>query len=283
MGKWRFDQALLQQDLSKGHEIMKNIRILLQAVSGAGLLCLLLSATATISGANEARITVDPPTAPRLLLLEGDSLQSVRMSLQAGETIYRPPLEKLEEEASVALKVKPYSVIAKTLDPPSGDKHDYMSVAPYWWPDPTKTDGLPYINKDGQINPEVNRVTDKNYMELMSNQAQTLALAYYFTRDERYAKHAAKLLKTWFLDKRTRMNPHLDYAQAIRGITPGRGIGHLDDRGGILAAADDPVAGQAGPVLWVHCSAAGLNSANRSISVSAPTMTSSSCSWMTSS
>ena len=55
-----------------------------------------------------------------------------------------------------------------------------------------------------------------------------LTAAWLVTRDTRYARHAALHLRAWFLDPATRMNPSLDYAQAIWGVTPGRGTGVID-------------------------------------------------------
>ena len=39
-------------------------------------------------------------------------------------------------------------VDGKKLVAPSGDKHDYISVGTYWWPNPDTSDGLPYIRRD---------------------------------------------------------------------------------------------------------------------------------------
>jgi len=97
-----------------------------------------------------------------------------------------------------ALAFGPVSVMEKTGLPPSGDKHDYMSLAPYHWPDPSKTDGLPYIRKDGQTNPEVKDYPDKENMPKLCENVYILGLAYYFSEENKYAEHAAKLLKVWF-------------------------------------------------------------------------------------
>jgi hypothetical protein len=105
-----------------------------------------------------------------------------------------------------------------------------MSLAPYHWPDPTKPDGLPYIRKDGQTNPEVKQYPDKENMPKLCEYVYTLGLAYYFSEENQYAEHAAKLLKVWFLDPETRMNPNLKYGQAIKGINEGRGAGLIDTR-----------------------------------------------------
>jgi hypothetical protein len=129
-----------------------------------------------------------------------------------------------------ALPFGPVSVMEKTGLPPGGDKHDYMSLAPYWWPDPTKPNGLPYVRKDGQTNPEVKEYPDKENMPKLCEYVYTLGLAYYFSEENQYAEHAAKLLKVWFLDPETKMNPNLKYGQAIKGVNEGRGAGLIDTR-----------------------------------------------------
>jgi hypothetical protein len=122
------------------------------------------------------------------------------------------------------------SVMDKSVVPPSGDKHDYMSQAPYWWPDPAKPDGKPYIRKDGQRNPEINRITDRDNLGRLGDAVATLGLAYACTGREEYAKHAARLVRVWFLEPATRMNPHLQFGQYVPGVNEGRGIGIIETR-----------------------------------------------------
>lgn len=138
--------------------------------------------------------------------------------------------KQLLKDAEKALKFGPVSVMEKKNNPPSGDKHDYMSLAPYHWPDSSKADGLPYIRKDGQTNPEVRDYKDKEYLPLLCNYVHLLGLAYYFSEENMYAEHAAKLIKVWFLDPATRMNPNLNFGQAIKGVNTGRGAGLIDTR-----------------------------------------------------
>jgi hypothetical protein len=128
-------------------------------------------------------------------------------------------------------------VMQKDRLPPSGDKHDYISFGPYWWPDPASLNGLPYIRRDGERNPESLTGSDRPRLGAMIDAVTTLGFAYHFTEDEHYASHAATLLRTWFIDPRTRMNPHLEYGQAIPGITEGRGIGIIDT-GGLAQVVD---------------------------------------------
>lgn len=125
---------------------------------------------------------------------------------------------------------KTYSVMNKKQTPPSGDKHDYMSTGPYWWPDPSKPDGLPYIRKDGQVNPTYHDISDTIEMDYMEDDVEDLALGYYFSDDENYAIFAVELIKTWFLNKETKQNPNLNFGQGIPGISTGRGIGLIETR-----------------------------------------------------
>ena len=139
-----------------------------------------------------------------------------------------PALVRLLDDARRALAVQPFSVTEKSALPPSGDKHDYLSLAPYAWPDPHKADGLPYVTRDGQINPERDSIPDHGYFSRIVDLSESLGLAYYFTDDEIYAEHEARLLRVFFLEAETRMNPHLSFAQGMRGKEDGRPAGIID-------------------------------------------------------
>ncbi len=142
---------------------------------------------------------------------------------------------QLLHDADSVLSYKPVSVMQKKDIPPSGDKHDYMSLAPYWWPDPSKPNRLPYIRRDGVVNPEVKNYPDKEQMPKLCENVNTLSLAYFYSGNEAYAKHASNLLRVWFLDKETMMNPNLNFGQAVKGITDGRAEGLIDTRQFIYA------------------------------------------------
>jgi len=171
-----------------------------------------------------------PPTNPQLLMVDSAHVARVRDSLRQGEPRFKRALTALEADANRALSIAPMSVMDKRITPPSGDKHDYMSQAPYWWPDPSKPDGKPYIRKDGERNPEISRITDRENLGRLDSAVSLLALAFHFTSREEYAQHAARLVQVWFLDPATRMNPHLRFGQGIPGIAEGRSAGIIETR-----------------------------------------------------
>jgi len=142
---------------------------------------------------------------------------------QLASSDYAPAYSTLILEAdSLLLRQHTYSVTQKEGIAPSGDKHDYVSLSRYWWPNPGTPDRLPYIYKDGQSNPELNHY-DRNTLGNMCSAVNTLSLAYFYSEEEKYAQKAVEILRTWFLNKDTRMNPHLEYAQFIPGRNGSKG------------------------------------------------------------
>jgi hypothetical protein len=164
---------------------------------------------------------------PRVFQCEGEDLAGAKQKMEAGDAKTVRFVKDLRKDAEKALNAGPFCVTDKSVTPPSGDKHDYMSLSPYWWPDPAKPDGKPYIRKDGQFNPERDKY-DLPKMEAMADAVGTLALAYYFTGEERYATKAAELMRAWFFDPATRMNPNVKYAQFRPGYDDLRPAGTLE-------------------------------------------------------
>src|SRR5215203_1428303 len=152
--------------------------------------------------------------APRVFLLDAEKLAEAKRKILAGDKNYNQALEKLKTSADKALKAENYAVVNKQGTPPSGDKHDYMSQAPYFWANPKTPNGLPYIRRDGERNPEIKKYPDHENLDKMVDAVQTLALAFYFTGDEAYAAKAAQQLRVWFVEPTTKMNPNMQFAQA---------------------------------------------------------------------
>ena len=129
----------------------------------------------------------------------------------------------LVQAAEKALQAGVFSVVDKTTAPPSGDMQDYWHPAPYWWPDPSKSDGKPYIRRDGERVPGTRLYEpasdqfDRTRLQRMFDNTTILALAARVTGRPDFAEHGARLVRIWFLDPERRMNPHLRYAQVRRG------------------------------------------------------------------
>ncbi len=181
---------------------------------------------------------------------EPGALEKAKQALAAGDPVLVGALKKLKQDAEKALLVAPAAVTEKTKLPPSGDAHDYMSLAPYFWPDPAKPKGLPYLRKDGEVNPESRELAANDTLRLraLGTTVETLALAYFFTGEEKYAAQAAQHLRGWFLAPATRMNPNLKFAQAVLGVNDGRGTGIIEARG--LADAADAAILLLGSQAW---------------------------------
>jgi hypothetical protein len=136
--------------------------------------------------------------------------------------------DMLDRFAGAALKAGPWSV---TLQRPAGlnidaGPNDYYSEGPYWWPDPKNPTG-PYVRKDGQRNPG-RFMGNRSDLGNMCTAVLALGMGAAFIRKAGCVDHAAKILSTWFVDVKTRMNPNLEYGQAVRGINTGRGTGIID-------------------------------------------------------
>lgn len=164
---------------------------------------------------------------PDFVLVSADRISELRKEFKKNPS--QPEFTKLIKACDSLLSKAPHSVMDKGVMPPSGDKHDYMSQGPYWWPNPDTPDGRPYIRRDGETNPESRLIRDDIFMRDMNEDIKFLALAYYLSGEEKYAAKATEFLKVWFLNPETRMNPNLNFGQCVPGVYDnGRGIGIID-------------------------------------------------------
>src|SRR5579883_2945217 len=197
------------------------------------------------------KLTAQDPVlaAPRVFEIDATALANVKARSDNGI------IQHAIQNAEKALKTEPHSVVEKKQAPPSGDKHDWYTQAGYWWPDPANPTG-PYVRHDGVRNPQKDDFSDEAYFHRTVRAADTLALAYYLTGNERYAAHAALLLRTWFLTPATAMNPNLDYAQFVPNKNNGRAAGIVSARR--MPEAIDAVGLLAGSKNWTAADDAGI-------------------------
>lgn len=158
---------------------------------------------------------------PKLTAMDG-----ARMEAHAAGMIRDTArMDALRAAAEKALATPPVSVVNRAIRAASGDVHDYSSCGPYWWPNPDTPDGMPYIRRDGEINPASRDASDFSHVFAA---VETLTLAAYYFDEPRYAADAVRRIRVFFLDPETLCHPHLKYSQAIPGTCDGRGIGIID-------------------------------------------------------
>lgn len=156
---------------------------------------------------------------PRTFLLKIEHLELTKKLWKNGDPVINQRMNALRREAGKALRQGPFTVTTKKILPPGGDRHDFFALDPYAWPNPKSKDGLPWIRRYGKSNPD--NLTDWKKIYPMAKNVYTLALAYYFTGRNDFARHAASLLRTWFIDESTRMNPNAEYGNGIPGVRKG--------------------------------------------------------------
>lgn len=155
---------------------------------------------------------------PQTIMLDPHWLVKMKQGLiRQNDSNLQDFLKKIVIEADSFLSKRPVSVMEKNQTAPSGDKHDFYSLAAYEWPNPNTPNGLPYVSRDGQVNPEKYTISDKGNLDDMIYRVNRLSAAYYFTEDARYASKAQELLRVWFLNNDTYMNPNLEYAEIEKG------------------------------------------------------------------
>jgi len=165
----------------------------------------------------------------KLIYLNADRLQKVKSLIEKKDTFFTNAYRKLIVEADRELTKTPNPVTNKSQLPPSGDKQDYLSMAPYWWPNPNTADGFPWILKDGEINPMTrDDNNDQGRLKDMFGSLNELMMAYYFSGDVKYAEKARSIIKIWFIDDATKVNPNVNFGQGVPRVVEGRRAGIIE-------------------------------------------------------
>lgn len=154
-----------------------------------------------------------PPT----ISIDGLRLQQNKLDIAYGNKVFVQALRNLVSNADDLLTQGPYSVTYKDTTLGGASIHDYLSLARYYWPNPSEPRGTPFIRRDGHVYTGRDKISDYKMMNDLANNVLELGMAYYYTCDEKYANHAKFLIRVFFFDEETRMNPNFEYSQIILG------------------------------------------------------------------
>lgn len=163
-------------------------------------------------------------TNPDVFIVNYKTLQHNKIAVEKGnEKLIVAQKELIKEANEILKKGELYSVTYKKQIPPSQSKHDYYSIAPYWWPDERQPNGSPYIRKDGKVNPESREITDSYMVGNISGDVYKLGLAYFYTENEKYVEWVNQLIDVFFINEDTKMNPNFKFSQLIKGRSRSEG------------------------------------------------------------
>ncbi len=161
-----------------------------------------------------------------LIFFRTTEAERLREQVRKNDPSIQALVETIRKKVRASLRAGPWSVTFHRPAAGATSPNDFFSEGPYWWPDPKNPDG-PYIRRDGERNP--NRFTaNDDDLSKMSAAVFNLGLGAYLLDDAVAARRATEVLRVWFVDPATRMNPNLEHGQAIRGINTGRGTGIID-------------------------------------------------------
>ena len=197
-----------------------------------------------VVSANVAGVPAEFLTLNRLVAAKGATGTGTRTREQLAAEVAALDRERVLARVAVVMQATPVSL--HSAPPPAAAvatgvrPGDFYSMADYFWPNPKTATGLPYVNRDGESNPD-NFDAHRLILRQMRDAVSTLAAAYLVSGDAAYARRAAEWLQVFFVDPATRMNPHLRFAQAVLGVTPGRSYGIIDT----LHLAEVPLAAAA--------------------------------------
>jgi len=136
-----------------------------------------------------------------------------------------------EANSLIFLNCKPPSITQNTADvKKQTGANNYTSFATYYHPDPNTPTGFPYVRKDGFRNGEIEKISDRPYLNSLHYYLLRFCTLYALTNSEKYAEKSIEIIRKFFIDENTKMNPDLTYS----GIVIGNSMDDLKIRGAII-------------------------------------------------
>jgi Alginate lyase len=205
-------------------------------------------------------LTAQAATTPATVILDGAKLASLKAQLASSPTSGETKaLAALTKAADAALTAGPWSVMDKNSTV-SKTKHDYYSLATYYWPNPSTSDGCPYIHKDGQWGPTVTTTGDLTAWANTWQAIEKLTLAWWYTGKDAYAMRAELFIRTWFLNSTTKMNPNMNFGQVVPCTISGRKEGILEMSQALTQVLDGLAILNTGAPGWTATDRSGMKS-----------------------
>ena len=201
---------------------MQRIHFLRQA-----LLCLIVGVhTLTVNAKSSANF--DDNVKNPLIYYNQQRLDYAKSRVDKNDKYFKDAYNKLIREADNELRRR-VDPVTNGKTPPSGNKNDYYSIAAYAWPNPNTRNGMPWKLKDGQYNRAASGSDyDKSRLNNMLDALDKLSLAFHYTKNDKYVGKMKEHLDTWFINSKTRVNPHLKYSQGVPGEADGKWYGIID-------------------------------------------------------
>ncbi len=161
-----------------------------------------------------------------LVTLDGKGLERARTRQFTCPKSWGGEAKQLKYSSRRFLTLPIRTVVDKGAVPPSGDKHDFFSIGRYFWPNAQTADGLPWVRRDGDVNPTgFSELYDKQASDDMFSAVAILGQGYFFHGEEAMVARAAEYVTKWFVDPATRMHPNLNFAEGVPGKAFGRAQG----------------------------------------------------------
>lgn len=171
-----------------------------------------------------------PKKFPKTFMFDGQQLVAAKELAESRNKLLQSAIKDLCQRSDLLLEMKNPTVTDKKNYPDLAKTNDYVSLAKYWWPS-SNPGGIPYVRKDGEVNPECySENYDSKRLETFCDAVIFLAITSFLSDEKKYADKAISLINTWIVDPATRQNPHFRFSQIVPAVDDVRCWGLIEAR-----------------------------------------------------